>query len=634
MSDPIAITRSAFLAGLEPDPSLTVSEWADQYRVLSKKAAAEAGTWRTERTPYLKEIMDCLSPNNPTKRVVFMKGSQIGGSECGFNWLGYIMWNGGGPTLAVSPTEDLAEKISKQRIQPMIEDTPVLRPLVMPARSRDSGNTLFVKEFRGGMLMMVGANSAIGLRSMPIKNLYCTEISAYPSDVGGEGDPVQLAEKRTQTFPNRKIYLESTPGIKDSCRIEYEYLLSDQRRYFVPCPHCHSFQWLRWAQIKWDKDDDGDPLPETSNYQCEHCSSLISEIHKLEMLSKGEWRATAESDGRTIGFHLSSLYSPWKSWGDIVDEFLKSRADAPKLKQFVNSLLGETWEEEYATKVGAEVLQARAEPYTHAPEGVIIVTAGIDIQDNRIAVSIYGWGREEQAWVLSHQEIMGDPAGTEIWKQIDNILATPIEHETYGQVFVMATAVDSGGHFSHEVYQYARERMKKKVIAIKGQSQKNKPAIGKPTVVDLNVKGRVLTNGARVYPVGSDTIKSVIYGRLKHNEPGPGYFHFHDQLTTDFFMQLTSEKLATKYVKGFPERYWVLKKGERNEALDCAVYAYAALQFLYMYYDRKTIFDQIAAKLKENKTNKNVLTDLATNTQPKQTSLQSGQRKNYVTGFK
>lgn len=634
MSDPIEVARSSFLSGLEPDPSLTVSEWADQYRVLSKKAAAEAGTWRTERTPYLKEVMDCLSPSNPAKRIVFMKSSQVGGTEGGLNWLGYIMWNGGGPTLAVMPTDDLAEKVSKQRIQPMIEDTPVLRPLVMPARSRDSGNTLFVKEFRGGMLMMVGSNSAVGLRSMPIKNLYCTEISAYPSDVGGEGDPVQLAEKRTQTFPNRKIYLESTPGVKDSCRIEYEYQLSDQRRFFVPCPHCSTFQWLKWPQIKWDKDDEGDPLPETAAYCCEHCGVLISEIRKLEMLSKGEWRSTAPSDGRTIGFHLSSLYSPWKSWGDIVDEFLKSRADAPKLKQFVNTLLGETWEEEYGAKVGAEALQSRVEPYSKAPEGVIFATAGIDIQDNRVAISIFGWGREEECWVLSHQEIMGDPAGAELWKQIDNVLEAPIEHEVYGQIFVLATAVDSGGHYSHEVYQYARERMQKRVIAIKGQSQKNKPAIGKPTVVDLNLKGKVLTNGARVYPVGSDTIKSVIYGRLKHNEPGPGHFHFHDKLSTEYFIQLTSEKLATKYEKGFPVRYWVLKKGERNEALDCGVYCYAALQFLYMYYNRKTIYDQLEAKLKENKGNNKKQGDIAPALQKETNQNTLGHRKNYVTGFK
>lgn len=632
--DPEKCAIDAFLEGLEPDPELLVSEWADQYRVLSKKAAAEAGLWRTDRTPYLKEIMDCLSPSNPTKRVVFMKGSQIGGSECGFNWLGYIIWNGGGPTLCVSPTEDLSEKISKQRIQPMIDDTAVLRERVMPARSRDSGNTLFVKEFRGGMLMMVGANSAVGLRSMPIRNLYCTEISAYPSDVGGEGDPVQLAEKRTQTFPNRKIYLESTPGIRDSCRIEYEYLLSDQRRFYVPCPHCNSFQWLRWPQIKWDKDDEGNDLPETTYYSCEHCEARISELHKIEMLSKGQWRATAESDGRTIGFHLSSLYSPWKSWSDIADEFLKSRADAPKLKQFVNSILGETWEEEYAAKVGVDVLQARVESFEKAPNGVIIATCGVDVQDNRLAVSVYGWGRNEECWVISHQEIYGDPSGVEIWKQLDNIIDTPIPHETFGEIKIMATAIDSGGHNTMEVYQYARERQNKKVIAIKGQSQKGKPPIGKATVVDLNVKGRTLSNGARVYPVGSDTIKSVIYGRLKHNEPGAGYIHFHEKLNTEFFMQLTSEKLVTKHNKGFPVREWQLKKGERNEALDCAVYAYAALQFLYMYYNRKTIFDQFSAKLKDNKTNKPVLTDLATNTQTKQTLIKTIPRKNFVTGFK
>jgi len=629
MADPREVVVKSFLAGLAPDPDLTVSEWADTYRMLSKKAAAEAGLWRTERTPYLKEVMDELSPNSPTKRIVFQKASQIGGSECGFNWLGYIIWNGGGPTLAVMPTEDLAEKISKQRIGPMIEDTPVLKKCVMPSRSRDSGNTMFSKEFRGGMLMMVGANSAVGLRSMPIRNLYCTEISAYPTDVGGEGDPVQLAEKRTQTFPNRKIYLESTPGIKDSCRIEYEYQLSDQRRYFVPCPFCDHRQWLRWSQVKWVDDK-----PETAKYECEECKTLIPDINKLDMLARGEWKATSQSDGKTVGFHLSSLYSPWKSWEEIVDEFLKSRSDAPKLKQWVNSILGETWEEEYSAKVGVDALQSRAEPYVGAPEAVILCTMGIDVQDNRLAVSIYGWTRGEECFVISHQEILGDPSGSEIWKQIDNILETPIAHAKFGSVSIMATCIDSGGHFTHDVYNYCRERANKRVIAVKGQSQKNKPAIGKPTVVDLNLKGRVLARGARVYPVGTDTIKSVIYGRLKHNQPGPGFIHFHDKLTTNYFLELTSERLATKYVKGYPIREWTIKKGQRNEALDCFVYAYAALQYLYMSFNRNTIFDQIELKLSELSVNNKTEADVKPTLQQTKKSHTLIPRKNFVTGFK
>lgn len=609
---------NSFLEGLELDPDITVSEWSDKYRRLSSKASAESGVWRTDRTPYLKEIMDRLSPSDPIQRIVFMKGSQVGGSEAMFNWLGYIVHLMPAPTMLVLPTEQLAERISKQRITPLIDESPVLRERISPARERDSGNALLTKDFRGGFLNITGANSAVGLRSMPIRFLMCDEVDGFPKDVSNEGSPVDLAEKRTTTFSRRKILLVSSPTVKDDSRIESEYLMSDQRRYFIPCPHCGFMQWLQWKHLKFED-------PKDVQYQCESCTALIEERFKSEFLAKGEWRPTSkEWDGRTVGYHLSSLYSPlgWKSWAEVAEEFLKVRADAPRLKTFVNTVLGETWEEDYATKVGANDLQKRAELYKKdmAPAGSVVLTAGVDIQDDRVEITIVAWGHEEESWVVSHEKIMGDPAGPEIWRQLDDLLFRPVAHEMVDPLMIQAIAIDSG-HHTHEVYQYARERQRRGVIAIKGQSQKGKPAIGKPSIVDLNFRGQILKRGARVYPVGSDTIKSTVFGRLKHNQPGPGYIHFHDTLNTEYFTQFTSEKLVTRYVKGFPIREWTKKSGARNEALDCFVYSYAALQWLYTKYNRKTFFEQFEKQLKLKRSSvevKESVKDLSDTTLPKE----------------
>lgn len=587
---------NSFVDGLQPDPDLTVAQWSNQHRMLSQKGSAEPGPYRMERTPYLNEIANCLSPNSPIQKVVLMKSAQIGASELGFNWIGFVIHSCPGPMMMVQPTTDLAEKISKQRISSMIEETKVLSQIISP-KARDTGNTVLVKEFRGGILVITGANSPVGLRSMPVRFLFCDEVDSYPADVGGEGDPVSLAEKRTQTFSIRKkVFLTSTPKIKDASRIEAEYLSSDQRRYFVPCPHCGAMQWLKFKQMEWTGND-----PSTVKYKCEHCAELIEERFKTEMLKCGEWIATAPSDGRSVGFHISALYSPlgWKSWSDIVDEFLKSKADAPKLKSFVNTILGETWEEEYSTKMGSTDLQARAEDYlcNTCPAGVLLLTAGIDIQDNRFAIKITGWGKEEEQWVISYQEIFGNPSQPEIWKQLENVLLTPVPHATHANLLVKAAALDSGGHYTHEVYQFTRQHRLKKWIAVKGSNQRAQPAISKPRKVDVNFKGQALKRGAELYLVGTDTIKSVIYGRLKHNEPGPGYIHFSSELPTEFYDQLTAEKQVTKYVRGFPIKEWIKKPGQRNEALDCAVYDYAALQMIMTQYNRKTFWDQMEKAL-------------------------------------
>ena len=597
MRDGGQIYRQSFLEGLRPDLDLTVSEWSDMYRMLSSKASAEPGPWRTDRTPYLREIMDCMSANNTTQKVVFMAGAQLGKTEAINNVVGYMIAQAPGPALFVQPTIEMAKRLSKQRLESLINETPCLAERIGPARSRDSGNTMFSKEYPGGILLLTGANSATGLRSAPCRWVLLDEVDAFPSDVDGEGDPCALAERRASTFSRRKIILTSTPTVKDMSRIETEYLASDQRRFFVPCPHCDHKQWLQWKNLQWR---DGDP--KTTAYVCESCGAHIPEHFKSEMLRKGEWRATATSeDPRTVGFHLSSLYSPlgWKSWEEIVIEFLRSKNDAPLLKTFVNTILGETWEEEVGAKLGADGLAERAEfyPASEIPRGASIVTAGVDVQDNRVAVGIYAWGGGEECWLISHGEVYGDPAGSKLWEQIDDLVLRDYPVEGGGTTRISAIGIDSGGHYTSEVYTYARSRRADGVFALKGQSVRNKPPIGKPSKVDISYKGKVLKNSAEVFPVGTDTIKATLFGRLKHNEPGPGYIHFHAEAGHEYFKQLTAERQVVRYVKGFAIREWKKKAGDRNEALDCFVYSFAALNFLYMRYNRATIFEQFSRKL-------------------------------------
>jgi len=593
--------RAGFMDGLRPEQPLTVSEWADKHRRLSSKASAEPGPWRTGRTPYLREPMDCLSSNSPIQRVVMMFAAQTGKTEAGSNWLGYVIDHAPGPMLCVQPTVEMAKRLSKQRLESMITDTPCLASKIAPARARDSGNTMFSKEFSGGIMLLTGANSATGLRSAPCRYLFADEVDAFPSDVDGEGDPVALAERRTTTFARRKILLTSTPTVKDFSRIEAEYLRSDQRRFYVPCPSCGGMQWLQWPRLKWDAKRPGDV-----RYQCEHCGERFEENHKAVMLSAGEWRATAPSDGRTAGFQLSGLYSPlgWCSWEQLVDDFLRAKSDAPALKAFVNTRLAETWEEDYAAAVSADGLMTKRLAYESGtcPDGVVLLTCGVDVQDNRLAVSVWGWGEGETGWMIWHQELMGDPTQTEVWAQLDQVLVT--EWATAGgkSLKVSQVAVDSGGHCTHEVYRYVRDRVRQNVVAIKGSSRRNSPAVGKGSKVDVSWQGRVLKRGVTLYQLGTDTIKTTLFGRLRHNEAGGiGTLYFGMAADEEYFRQLTSERQALRYHRGFPIREWVKKAGDRNEALDCVVYAYAAMLLFSRRMNRATMWQQLADQLDHGK---------------------------------
>lgn len=576
----------AWRDGLTPDPLLTVSEWSDRHRMLSSKASAEPGRWRTSRTPYLKDIMDCLSPTSPVERVVFMKAAQLGATEMGSNWIGYVIHHAPGPMMAVWPTVEMAKRNSKQRIDPLIEESAALAELIAPARSRDSGNTILAKEFRGGVLVMTGANSAVGLRSMPVRYLFLDEVDGYPLDVEGEGDAISLAEARTRTFARRKIFIVSTPAIAGASAIEREYEASDQRRYFVPCPHCKHPQWLRFEQLRWDKGQ-----PETAAYVCESCGTAIAEHHKTWMLERGEWRAMAQdASPKTAGFHLSSLYSPvgWRAWRDIAAAWEaavnKESGSAAAIKTFKNTELGETWVEE-GEALDWQRLVERREDYRigSVPAGGLLLTAGADVQKDRIEVSVWAFGRGKESWLIEHRVLMGDTARNTVWKALAAMLAEQWTHACGAQMPLARLALDTG-FATQEAYASVRACHDPRVMAVKGVAR-GAALIGTPTAVDMTQGGKKLRRGIKVYSVAGGIAKLELYNNLRKTpevaEDGvairypTGFVHL-PKLDAEYLQQLCAEQLITRRDRnGFPVREWQ-KMRERNEALDCYVYARAA----------------------------------------------------------
>lgn len=565
-----SVALDALREGLRPERRLSVSEWADANRQLSRAASSEPGQWRTSRTPYLREPMDNLSSSSDVQRVVLMFGAQLGKTEMGNNWVGYSIDHAPGPMLVVQPTVEVAKRYSKQRVAPMIAATPVLRDRVRDPRARDSGNTLMVKEFDGGVLIITGANSPAGLRMMPVAKLFMDEIDAYPADCGGEGDPVLLAEKRTTTFTQRKLLVTSTPTIRGRSRIEDEYNQSDRRRYYVPCPHCGNMDWLRWENIRYP-----DKEPDKVALVCIECEGRIDERFKTQMLVAGEWRATADGDGRTVGYHLSSLYSPlgWKSWSECVYEFEQAKRQPDKLKVFVNTVLAETWEER-SEGVEPEAIRERLERYdAEVPVGVGVLVASVDVQGDRLEAQVVGFGSHEESWLIAFTQLIGDPSRAQVWYELDAFLSQEFEHVSGRKLTIATTVVDSGGAHTEEVYRYCAARWsRRRVFPIKGGSETGKPLVGRPSS----------TNRYKVplFVLCTDAGKERVVSRLRIASAGPGMMHLPAWIDDEYIEQLASEKAVRKYVKGRGSvRVWQ-KVRERNEALDLTVYSLAALYIM------------------------------------------------------
>lgn len=568
---------NGFFRGLKPDPIFSLDVWADNYRFLSQRAAAEPGRWRTSRTPYLREIMRELSLHSNTQEIYFMKGAQVGGSECGLNWIGYVIDHVPGPMLVVQPTVDLARRFSKQRIEPLIEESPRLRDKIRPAKDRDSGNTMFSKEFPGGILLITGANSAVGLRSMPARYLLLEEIDGYPENVDEEGDPIALAEARSRTYRrNRKIFANSTPTIHGRSKIEARYENSDKRRYHVPCPYCQFMQPLEWKQVRWTDND-----PNTTHYECVDCKHLIEERWKTQMLARGEWVAeNPNARKRVAGFHLNSLYSPlgWYSWGDAVKDWLAAQGKPDQLRTFVNTVLGEVWVEKGDAPDWRRLYERREEYKVNTiPDQVCFITAGVDVQKDRLEVQVVGWGIGKESWSIDYRVYPGDtsdlsPAGP--WVNISNLLQETWERSDKSNLSLRLVAVDSG-YNTQAVYDFVRRYPANRVIATKGEDN-SQVLVGSPKAVDVWTHGKRMRRGMKAWMIGVSLAKSELYGLLKLEKPTdeelkqyghpPGYVHF-PHYEEDYFKQLTAEQLTKKTVKGFTRYDWI-KVYERNEVLD------------------------------------------------------------------
>lgn len=587
---------TSFVEGIEPRELLEIQEWCNKNIKLAGSASAEPGFFRWQRTPYVYGIYKALENDNDIREVVWIAGAQVAKTQTGNNWLLFLIPNAPGPFLYVAPSVDLAKLASKQRIAPLIEDCDELRNL-LPQGKRDSGNTVLLKEYDGGILRFTGANSAAGLRSMPARYLYCDEIDAFPANVDGEGDPIDLARKRLTTYkPVSKTFLTSTPTVKGKSAIEREFLQTDMRYYFVPCPHCNHMHVLVWKNMMWDGKD-----ASTARMICPDCREDIPERFKTYMLERGEWRATSENGRKgAAGFHLSSLYSPlgWLSWSDMVQEWLDSQDNTEKLQTFINTRLAETWEEKNES-VQFEVLEARAETFSNfLPAGIRLITTSSDVQDDRIETLVIGWGKGEECWILEQKIFYGNLEQSQVWTELSEFLDSKyeidvaqfkvlnrnkvIEGNDEDGIVDMAkdankryamgihcSVIDTGGHYTDAVLKFCAANRNKRVYAIKGSSTSGRDVIYRSTSRNAhNVELKL---------VGTDTAKDKLFARFLIDRPGPGYIHFSDSLDREFFEQLTAEKLVSKYVKGRGMVKQYVKVRRRNEALDLLVYGLASL---------------------------------------------------------
>lgn len=569
-----------FRSVLSPPPKLTVSQWADRYRILSRENSAEPGRWSTARAPYLREIMD-VAMDSSIERIVFQKSAQVGGTEALNNVLGYFIDQDPCPILVVQITDQEAQKWSKEKLAPMLRDTPRLRGKVREPRSRNSDNTILAKAFPGGHLGIVGANAPSGLRARPRRVVLMDEIDGYPASAGTEGDPITLATKRTTTFWNRKILLVSTPTLKGKSRIEKAYGDSDQRELFVPCPHCDHGQVLQWGGrdcdygLKWEPGQ-----PDTVRYLCEQCHQFIEEIDKMAAVTRGRWIAGRPEARGTAGFKINALVSLFEGarWPRLVAEWLEVKDDPVRMQAFANTVWGETWEERGAA-VDANTLIGRIEEYPHdaesgevlIPKSVAVLTRSVDVQGDRLETAVWGWGAGQEAWPVDFQMIPGDPATLDPWRALTGMLRQGYRHESGVRLVPEVTFVDSGGHHTKAVYEFTRTHVAERVFAIKGSSLEGAPLLSNPS----------RRNSARaiLYMIGVFTAKEWIVARLNAvKEPGPGYIHVPDWLDTEQISQLTNENLQTRYPGGKRKRIWV--KTGRNEFFDLFVYALAALHLL------------------------------------------------------
>ena len=575
---------SGFLRGIKPDPLLTLSEWADQYRILPQDSA-EPGKFRVSRTPYIKEIMDKLSVTNPAQKIIVKKGSQLGFTEIGNNWVGYIIDIAPAPMLYVMPTDAMMKSTSKKRIKPMIDATPRLAHKIKPARAKDSGNTILEKEYEGGSLKMIGANSPVGLASAAIRYVYFDEVDRYPLDVGGEGSALSLGETRTATYGERKkIFETSTPTRKGQSAIDNDFEKTGQREYHVPCPLCGAIQTLKFTQLRYNKENYSDV-----KYECEHCNQQFSERYKTRILEKGQWIAKhpEREDGITFGYFINAMYSPlgWYSWSQMAREYEESEGDIPKRITWTNTKNGECYEHEGEAPQW-ELLYAQREQYKigTCKAEVAFITAGVDVQADRIEVEVVGWMKGKRSQSIDYRIITGDTSFEQTWDKLQLMLSEMYVRSDGVQMQINIMCVDTGYNTSH-VYDFCtRPAVAGRAIPIKGKDDLSMMFTA-PRSVQYTRQGKPV-NSVKVFHVGVSMIKSELYGWLKQvkNDDGtyPAGYCFFPEYNSEYFKGLTAEKLERKTnAKNFNVFQWV-KHYKRNEPLDCRVYARAAAAIFNM----------------------------------------------------
>lgn len=577
-----------------PPEKLTVSQWADKYRRLSPENSAEAGKWRTSRTPYLKEIMDSFTDSR-VHDIVVVASSQVGKSEMINNMIGYLIDNDPGPAMFCMPTQDDAKDYSKRRLAPMFRDTAHLKRKVAAAKGRDGNNTVTKKKYPGGMLTLVGSNAPRELASVPARYVFGDERDRWAKDAGGEGDPWNLLTARTITFYNAKRVQASTPTIKGHSPIAAEFTKGTQEYWCVKCPHCGEYHFIDFDDIhfKYTCEVIGGRKQYTVTdieYCCPECGCMSTEddIRRTEK----KWIAK-NPDAINHGyrsFWLNGFCSPWLSWETIIRKFLEAKDDPVQLKTVFNTILGRLWEERNDAADEGELMARREHYDAELPDGVLCLTCGVDTQDNRLEYEVVGWGRYGESWGIRKGFIMGRPEENgDVWESLDGVLDHVYKFKNGKGLKISLTFIDSGGHFTQEVYEECRKRIGKRVFAIKGRGGEGVPYTAIPKKQDCVLPNHRPTK-VWLYTLGVDSGKERIMSNVTVQEPGANFMHFPDNedagYDENFFSGLLSEVMVPS--TSHSSQRWTWKKlpgHNRNEALDCRNYAMAAKMVLNPNFD-------------------------------------------------
>lgn len=559
---------SKCLKTLKPPENLTVSQFSDKHRILDSKTSAAPGPWRTSTTPYLEGVMNAFN-DNEVEEIIFCKPTQVGGTEAMNNMLAYVIAQDPAPALVVYPTLDLAEYASKNRIQTMVEISPQLKERYQIRDSKD-----LELQFNGMYVVLSGANSPASLASRPIRYLFLDEVDKYPPNSGKESDPISLARERTKTFAyNKKIFLTSTPTVRDG-NVWKSFEGADEKRYYyVPCPHCATYQQFKFKQIKWPKDIDATEAINVAYYECEKCKGKINDGHKMNMLRNGKWKAENKSSSRKkLAFHLNTIYSPWVRFGDVAYEFLKSKDYPDMLQNFVNSWLAEPWEETQL-KLNSDVVKERESEYEEfvIPNDAQILTAGVDVQKSKLYYTIRAWGANYTSWNITHGSVS-------TFEDIEEIMNATYKNK-FGEEFqVNLCCIDSGDR-TEEVYDFCYLNSDW-VVPVKGSSNQMYSRYKLSTIDKTGSKA----NGMRLVLVNTSQYKETITTRLKRAN-GNGSFMVYNCCDEDYAKQITSEH-KVKVKKGGREiEVWKTKTAHAdNHYLDCEVYACTAADLLNVRY--------------------------------------------------